>query len=153
METIVERPTLQDQQVARESLPFFATAIQNGTAGVRIQVQNESEAGNSFSVTIPAKAFHLLAVILSGMAEGKGISLAPSDSEVSTQQAADLLAVSRPHIVKLLEAGAIPFRKVGSHRRISLADVLDYATKQQIVRDQQLAFLTQQAQALNLGYE
>lgn len=84
---------------------------------------------------------------------GKAISLLPSDSELITQQAADILNVSRPHVVKLLEEGVIPFKKVGSHRRILLEDLLVYANQQKETRKEHLQFLTQQAQALNLGYE
>lgn len=149
MEAIVERPTLQDQQVARESWPVFAKAM----------AQHELEQGNfqiqtkSFSITLPDKVMHLLAVILSSMAQGKAVSLIPSDSEISTQQAADILNMSRPHVVKLLEEGAIPFKKVGSHRRVLLEDVLVYANQQKEARKEHLQFLAQQAQALNLGYE
>ena len=149
MEAVVERPTLQDQQLARESLPLFTKAIAQKEleqGGIQIQA-------NSLSITIPDKALHLLAVILSGMAQGKTISLIPSDSEVSTQQAAGILNVSRPHIVKLLEDGIIPFKKVGSHRRMLLEDVLVYANQQKETRKENLQFLTQQAQELNLGYE
>lgn len=159
MEAVIERPTLQDQQVARESLPFFTKAIaQKESEGISIQIQSgpsqaEPHQANSFSVTIPAKALHLLAVILSSMAEGKAISLIPSDSEVSTQQAAGVLNVSRPYVVKLLEEGVIPFKKVGSHRRVLLEDLLTYANQQAETRKERLQFLTQQAQALNLGYE
>lgn len=154
METVVERPTLQDQQIARESLPFFTKVIaQKESVGVDIHIQDGPRRANSFSVTIPAKALHLLAVILSGMAEGKAISLIPSDSEVSTQQAATILNVSRPHVVKLLESGAIPYKKVGSHRRVLLADLISYTNRQKEIRTEQLQFLTQQAQELNLGYE
>ncbi|NJM25300.1 MAG: helix-turn-helix domain-containing protein [Bacteroidia bacterium] len=87
------------------------------------------------------------------MAEGKSISVVPSDSEVSTQQAADILNVSRPHIVKLLEQGAIPFKKVGSHRRILFEDLIAYNEKFQEVRNEKLKSLAKQAQMLNLGYE
>jgi excisionase family DNA binding protein len=86
------------------------------------------------------------------MAEGKSLTLIPSDSEVSTQQAADILNVSRPHLVKLLEKGYIPFKKVGSHRRIELKDIVTYEEKQKKNRKDQLDFLSRQAQELNLGY-
>lgn len=72
---------------------------------------------------------------------------------ISIQQAADILNVSRPHVVKLLEEGIIPFKKVGSHRRMLLEDVLVYANHQKETRKENLQFLTQQAQELNLGYE
>ena len=72
---------------------------------------------------------------------------------ISTQQAAGILNVSRPYVVKLLEEGMIPFKKVGRHRRILLKDVLIYANQQKETRKENLQFLTQQAQELNLGYE
>ena len=69
------------------------------------------------------------------MAEGKTISIVPSNSEVSTQQAADMLNVSRPHLIKLLEAKKIPFNKVGSHRRILLKDIMEY--KEQLAKQRE----------------
>jgi excisionase family DNA binding protein len=77
----------------------------------------------------------------------------PSDAEVSTQQAAEMLHVSRPHIVKLLEQGSIPFKKVGSHRRILLEDLLKYDQGLKQQQEKSLEFLAQQAQELNLGYK
>jgi excisionase family DNA binding protein len=77
----------------------------------------------------------------------------PSDTEVSALQAADMLHVFRPHIVKLLEQGAIPFKKVGSHRRILLEDLLKYDQELKQQREKSLQFLAQQAQELNLGYK
>ena len=149
MEAVIEKPTLQDQRVARESLSLVTQALtQKQSEGVSIQLQQ-----GSFSVVIPAKALHLLAIILSNMAQGKAISLVPSDSELSTQQAAQMLNVSRPHVVKLLEEGTIPFKKVGTHRRVLLEDLLAYQAGQQQIRNEQLQFLAQQAQELGLGYE
>ncbi|MBT1685017.1 excisionase family DNA-binding protein [Fulvivirgaceae bacterium PWU37] len=87
------------------------------------------------------------------MAEGKSITLIPSEAEVSTQQAADMLNVSRPHVVKLLEQGLIPYKKVGSHRRILLEDLVAYEAKQKDQRTASLKQLAQQAQDLSLGYE
>ena len=87
------------------------------------------------------------------MAKGNSIALFPAESEVTTQQAAEMLYVSRPHVVKLLEAGKIPFRKIGSHRRIQVNDLLSYKSELKRERNAQLDFLAQQAQELNLGYE
>ena len=86
------------------------------------------------------------------MAEGKTISIVPSDSELSTQQAADLINVSRPHLIKLLESKQIPFKKVGSHRRVLLMDIMDYQDQIVKQREDQLDFLSNQAQELILGY-
>jgi excisionase family DNA binding protein len=86
------------------------------------------------------------------MAEGKTVSIVPSDSELSTQQAADMINVSRPHLIKLLESKQIPFKKVGSHRRVLLMDIMEYQDQIVKQREDQLDFLSNQAQDLNLGY-
>ncbi|GAB3719436.1 hypothetical protein GCM10027592_62970 [Spirosoma flavus] len=149
MEAVIERPTLQEQKVASESLFSFATAMAGKSSDrVTIQIQESRDA-----ITIPRKALELLSFILSSMAEGKAISLIPSESEITTQQAANILNVSRPHIVKLLEDGIVPFKKVGSHRRILLGDLLTYEAGQKQQRKGALQFLAKQAQELNLGYE
>ncbi|WP_072053124.1 helix-turn-helix domain-containing protein [Hymenobacter terrenus] len=151
MEAILEKPSLRDQKVARASLYNFALAFaKNGPEreGVKIRIQ---ESGTD--ITVPRKALELLQFILSSMAQGKAVSLIPSDSEVTTQQAADMLNVSRPHLVKLLEQGALPHKKVGSHRRILLEDLLAYEAKQAKIREHQLQLLAEQAQEFNMGYE
>jgi excisionase family DNA binding protein len=86
------------------------------------------------------------------MAQRKFITILPSDTEVSTRQAASLLNVSRPHLVKLLEQGEIPFKKVGTHRRIQLKNLLEYEQRLKENRKEKLDFLARQAQDLNLGY-
>lgn len=151
MEAIFEKPSLRDQQVASASLYSFALAFaKNGPArkGVKIRIQE-----SGIDITIPRKALELLQFTLSSMAQGKAVSLIASDSEVTTQQAADLLNVSRPHLVKMLEQGALPFKKVGSHRRILLADLRAYEAKEMKQREHQLQLLAVQAQDLCLGYD
>ncbi len=86
MIAVIERPTVQDQRVTQESLPGFTSAMARQQSDqIRIQVQ-----ADPVSVVVPAKAMHLLAVILATMADGKAVSVVPSDAEVSTQQAAEL---------------------------------------------------------------
>ncbi|MNS92186.1 Helix-turn-helix domain protein [compost metagenome] len=94
----------------------------------------------------------LLNVILDNMAQGKSITLLPSDSEISTQEAADILNISRPYLVKLIEDGAIPFKKVGTHRRLNLNDVIEYDLRMKKIRDKKLEELAKLAQEMNLGY-
>ena len=126
-----------------------AAAISRQKAdGVKIKIQETGD-----FVTVPTKALDLLFYILNNMAEGKSISLIPSDSEISTQQAADMLNVSRPHLVKLLEEGVIPYKKVGSHRRILLEDLIEFDRKLKEQRITSLKKLAEQAQDLRLGYE
>lgn len=152
MEAILGRTTRKDQQIAQSALlKMHETSekirrVQNSTVSIKVQDRKEA-------LIIPKKALVLLFDILSNMADGKSITLIPSDAELSTQQAADLLNVSRPHIVTLLEKGAIPFRKVGAHRRIALKDLIAYDKKLKKNRAEKLAFLSKQAQELNLGYK
>ena len=152
METIVKRTSGDDQRIALGSmtrLKGVSKKLRNISASsVKIKIQETGE-----FITIPKKALSLLITILSNMSEGKSITLIPTDSEVSTQQAADMLNVSRPHLVKMLENNTIPFRKVGSHRRILLRDVVTYEQSLQRIREEKLKFLSEQAQDLNLGYE
>ncbi len=152
MEAILERTTKEDQQIARSSLVQIHEASKkiqyDQNHSVSIRLQNRREA-----LVIPKKALVLLFGILNSMADGKSITLIPSDAEVSTQQAADMLNVSRPFIVSLLEKGEIPFKKVGAHRRIELKDLIIYDKKLKKTRTEKMEFLTKQAQDLNLGYE
>lgn len=152
METLIRRTTKEDQKLAMSSLQGFQVVSQklksSRKIGVRIKIQETGE-----FITIPKKALTLLSAIIQNMAEGKTISIVPSNSEISTQQAADMLNVSRPHLVKLLETQKIPFKKVGSHRRVLLKDIMNYEEQLAKQRESQLDFLSNQAQDLNLGYE
>jgi excisionase family DNA binding protein len=149
MEAVLERTTRKEQKLAQSSIEKVGAlkAASGDREAVKIKLQEKGEV-----LEIPKKAFSLLITILKNMAEGKSITLLPSDSQVSTQQAADLLKVSRPHLVKLLEQGEIPFRKAGTHRRIELKDLLTYEEKLKKARREKLNFLAKQAQELNLGY-
>lgn len=151
METVQERTTRKDQKIAQSSIPKIRETSKKMTKGDSDYMKIAIEENGDF-LKIPKKAMILLFEILENMAEGKSFMLIPSDAEVSTQQASDMLNVSRPHLVKLLEEGHIPFKKVGSHRRIELKDMLAYEEKQKKNRKEQLDFLSRQAQELNLGY-
>lgn len=155
MKTTINNPrttTKQEQKIAQESVRVvqgFENAFE-GTEVVHVDIHTE---GPEESFMIPKGAFDLLVFILDSMAEGKAISIALVEAELSTQQAADLLAVSRPHLInKLLEPGLIPFSTVGKHRRIKLKDIIHYKEERRKKRKNNLQFLADQAQELNMGY-
>jgi len=98
---------------------------------------------------------HLAADLLeiaSMVARGHAVSVGMADEELTTTEAAELLNVSRPFLVKLLEQGEIPFHHVGSHRRVALHDALKYKAKQRQESENAMQALTDQAQELDLGY-
>ncbi len=137
-------PTQKDVQLAvsssRRLVPF-----RNRNLTVHIE-------GTKEKVELPAVAVRLLVDLLSAMAEGNAVTLIPIHAELTTQQAADLLGVSRPFLVKQLEDEVIPYRKVGTHRRVLFSDLMKYKHETDDSRKQSLDELSQQAQELDMGY-
>ncbi len=90
--------------------------------------------------------------VLEAMANGRGVTVIADGAELTTVQAADVLNVSRPFLIKLLDENAIPHRKVGKHRRVRMEDVLAYKETIDREREQVLDQLTREAQEQDLGY-
>ncbi len=109
-----------------------------------------AEAGDE--IALPPQAVKALAEVLTHLAEGKEVTVASLPAEMTTQQAADFLHVSRPFLVNMLEKGEIPFRKVGSHRRVLFEDAACYKQRINEKRLKVLEQLAAQAQDLGLGY-
>ncbi len=103
-------------------------------------------------ISLPASAIELLQQILAELANGNAVTVAPVHSYVTTQQAADLLNISRPFLVGLLDDRAIPFKRVGNRRRIRLDDVLAYKRRDDVHRQALLDELTAEAEDLGLEY-
>jgi excisionase family DNA binding protein len=102
------------------------------------------------AVELPASVYRVLRQIVHELAKGHAVTVVPAQREVTTQQAADLLNVSRPHLVKLLERGAIPFHTVGTHRRIRFEDVMAYRRQRSHARREALAEMAREAQQMGL---
>jgi len=116
------------------------------------KIQVRPQGGPDVSVTIPREAFELFLEVLGQMANGNAVTIVPVHAELTTQQAADMLNVSRPHLVSLLESKKLPFRRVGTHRRVRFSDLLAYQQQDQAERQAVLDELTDEAQKLGLGY-
>lgn len=139
-------PSEQDINLAARSSRLLAAHLDRGDI-IRLRLDNSDQ-----DITLPPSALRLLKQILDQFEQGNAVALTTVNTELTTQQAADLLGVSRPYVVKLLEQGELPFRKVGVRRRLQLHDVLIYKQQQDQHRRQALDELTQQAQELDMGY-
>jgi len=130
----IKRPTKEEQKVAMESYTALSAMIEHlKTNNPEIEIEETQE-----KVVIPLSALKLLAHILKVTGQGNPVSIIPVATEMTTQAAAEFLGCSRPHLVKLLEDGAIPFTKVGKHRRVRFEDLAEYKMRQ---REQRELFL------------
>ena len=137
-------PTADDARLAKVSSRRLAP-FQNQPLHVHLPETDEQ-------IELPAVAVRLLVELLSTLAEGNAVTLIPIHAELTTQQAADLLGVSRPFLIKQLEDEVIPFRRVGTHRRIAFSDLMQYKREIDGKRAQTLDELAEQAQDLGMGY-
>jgi len=142
-------PTAQDAAIAREASRMLAPYVEH-LESLRFQVGEEKKVTQK--LLLPATAIRLLLDLLTEMAAGNAITLIPVHAQLTTQQAADVLNVSRPFLVSLLEQGKIPHVKVGTHRRILFEDLMRY--KKDIDRERQKALdeLIRESEKLNIGY-
>jgi excisionase family DNA binding protein len=139
-------PTDDDVLLAAESSRKLAAIIGNDDKARLCLIDGDEK------LVVPVSAIRLLADILNQMAQGNAVSLLPIGHTLTTQQAADMLNVSRPYLVKLLEAGEIGFTKVGRHRRIKYQDLMAYMEKVDDNSRQSVDSLSRTAQDLGMGY-
>jgi excisionase family DNA binding protein len=146
-ETVV--PSKADTVLAGESSRLLASRKLGRRASVSIQLLDGEEAE---AIDIPSSALRLFVQLLTEMSQGNSVTLIPTHAELTTQQAADLLNVSRPYVVKLLDEGKIPSRLVGKFRRVRFDDLMTFKQKDDEARAKILDLLTAEAQDLEMGY-
>ena len=141
-------PSEMDSLVARESARALAPMLESAKGTMQLHVIKPS--GEDETVTIPKVAFRLLLAVLTEMASGNAVRLIPHQAELTTQEAADLLNVSRPYLVRLLDEGRIPYHRVGTHRRILFKDLMFYKAEHRRARKATLNHLSALDQELGL---
>jgi excisionase family DNA binding protein len=118
--------------------------------GEKVSLRITEGNAESPTVEVPRAALRFLVEILARMADGQPVRLMPLHAELTTQEAADLLCVSRPYLIKILDEGKLPYRRVGTHRRLYVADVLRYKEEEQAKRRVALSELVSLQQELGL---
>jgi excisionase family DNA binding protein len=141
-------PSEADAILARESARRLASTLAKADGTVRLKV-TEPDAGSE-TVAVPTAAFRLLVVILAEMARGNAVRLIPHHVELTTQEAAEILNVSRPYLVRLLEEGRLPFHRTGTHRRVLFKDVMAFKVGRHRARSNVLDELSKMDQDLGL---
>ncbi len=145
-------PTEADSQLALVSSRQLAKILSGKRKRSSVSFRFEPEGAPEETIAVPLAAFQLLSDILTEMGKGNAVTLIPVHAELTTQEAADILNVSRPFLVEQLEQGKIPFRKVGTHRRVFFQDLMAYKRSVDDNRAKALEELAAQAQELKLGY-
>lgn len=140
-----EIPTEAEAMLAKQTKDILAPRIGRESA-----VDLQSILAAQPTVRIPAAAARLLVQILDEMSRGNAVKIVPVHAELTTQEAADLLNISRPTLIQMVEKGQIPYRKVGTHRRIPFAKAIEYKRKLEEDRKAALAELVAYDQEIGL---
>jgi excisionase family DNA binding protein len=144
----IELPTPEVAEEAREALQSLSGLVRSRSLDdVQLRARRD---GNSVEVRVPHTAYRLFLEMLAQLANGNAVTIVPIHAELTTQEAADMLNVSRPFFVGLLESGTIPFRRVGTHRRILAQDLFKYKADQDARGEAALRELAQLSQDAGL---
>jgi excisionase family DNA binding protein len=145
----VALPTDEEILSAKEMSRLFSTILEQDSE-LRLKLPNTKKKDQE--VLLPVTAARLLIKILEEMGRGRSVEVFSTDAELTTQQAAHALNVSRPFVVKLVDDGKLPCKKVGRHRRIRFDDLLRYKQLMETDRKSALDELAAQAQDQDMGY-
>lgn len=140
----------EDEETARETSRVLAGHLRLGD---RLHLRVMEDEREAETIILPERACRLLLDVLSHMAEGNTVTLVPMHAELTTQQAADLLNVSRPFLIQRLDNGEIPYHRIGKHRRVRSKDLIVYKQRIDGQRHKVLDELVAEAQEFGLGYE
>jgi excisionase family DNA binding protein len=139
----------KDKEMVRVAQRCIMASLDHSRAAVITQT---TDTGEHSTVEVPPSALKLIGELLGAMSEGRPVVLMPTEQEFTTVDAANFLNVSRPFVIKEIDSGRLPHRKVGSHRRIALEDLLAYAQKMRATQASALDRMAENAHELGLDY-
>jgi excisionase family DNA binding protein len=138
-------PSKKDAELATESSRVLS-ALGQGNGEFKVHLEGGEV------LVLPSAVKTLLILLLTEMSRGNAVRIIPIHAELTTQEAAEFLNVSRPHVIKLLERGEIKFHMTGTHRRIRFEELAEYRRRKEAERDEAMRELAEQAQELGMGY-
>lgn len=139
-------PSEADAVLAKETSRVLASHVRNGDP-IKLRIVGDS---SRETVALPASAVRLLVRVLEEMARGNAVTLIPVHAELTTQKAADMLNISRPSLIQLLDEGKIQYRRVGTHRRVRFESLMKYRRQADAARRAALAELAAYDQELGI---
>ncbi|MBC7796094.1 MAG: helix-turn-helix domain-containing protein [Pyrinomonadaceae bacterium] len=142
--------TKKDVSLARTGQQTLREKLKGQSAKTNVHLTFGAD--KATEINLPPQAVEALSSVLQYLAEGKEVNVSPQSPELTTQQDADYLRVSRPFLVNLLDKNKIPSRKVGTHRRVQRIGLEAYKDRDDAERLKALEELTKQAQELEMGY-
>ena len=138
-----------ESEIAKVAERLLMESLDHSRAAV---IKVECDNGEMPAVEVPPQALRLIAQLLGAMSERKPIMLMPAKQELSTVEAANFMNVSRPFIIKEIDEGRIPYRMVGTHRRIQFDDLKKYAEEMRAQQKNALDRMAENARELGLDY-
>ena len=142
----------QDAELLSQASRLMSEALDRSQARRIALVEEKADGSDVARLEVPPATLRLLSRILALMARQQTFVLYPESSELTTKQAAEVLGVSRPFLIRVLEAGEIPYRKIGRHRRVLMKDVLTYKQSMQVKRRAALDELVKASEEVG-GYD
>jgi excisionase family DNA binding protein len=144
--TVTTLPSEAEATLAKETMNVLASRLRDD-APICLRIV---DGPSPKTVKIPAAAMRMLVRILEEMARGNAVTLIPVHAELTTQEAADMLNISRPSLIQLLDEGKIAYRRVGTHRRVRFEAVIKYRRQADAARRAALAELAAYDQELGI---
>ena len=142
--------TPEEIALAKLSSQELAAVIESNGAAQKINVVDKS--GQNHEVTLPASALQMMIEVLTQLGNGNAVNITPIHAELTTQEGADMLNMSRPTFIKLLDSDAIPFNRTGNRRKVPFSALMEYKKKIEASRLATLDELSELDQEMGMGY-
>ena len=150
MNTATKLPSAEEIALAKLGSQELSAIVETNGSAQKINVIDES--GTSHEVTIPSSALNMMIEVLTQLGQGNSVSITPIHAELTTQEGADMLNMSRPTFIKLLDAQKIPFSRTGNRRKVAYIDLMEYKNQLEQDRLATLAELSELDQEMGMGY-